>query len=179
LPQVILRFRFEWLPHLRAYTDGIRWESYLILNPKKEGYTVTQAITINLSDSLYKQLQRAAELSHQPLEAIVEQSLTHSLPPLLEDIPAEYQADIYPLLHMNEAELQQEVNRVFPPNKWTEYELLLNKKRLGSLTASEKIRLDDLRYKADVLTFRKGYAAVLLKRRGQIIPPLQEPGSSS
>ena len=38
-------------------------------------------------------LKRTAELAHQPLETIVEQSLAHSLPPLLEDIPAEYQAE--------------------------------------------------------------------------------------
>jgi hypothetical protein len=34
------------------------------------------------------------------------------------------------------------------------------------LTGSEQARLDALRRKSDVLTFRKGYAAVLLKRRG-------------
>ena len=68
-----------------------------------------RTITINLPDTLYKQLKRAAELSCQPTEAVVVQSLAHSLPPLLEDIPAEYQPDVYPLLQMDDADLQQEV----------------------------------------------------------------------
>jgi predicted transcriptional regulator len=58
---------------------------------------MSQSITINLSDELYSLLQRAAELAEQPVEVIVAQSLAHSLPPLLEDIPAAYQLDVYPL----------------------------------------------------------------------------------
>jgi hypothetical protein len=135
---------------------------------------MTQAITINLPDSLYKQLQQAAKLSRQPLESIITQSLAHSLPPLLEEIPQAYQPDVYPLLQMSDAELQQETDRVFPPKRWAEYELLLNKKKSGPLTPEEQTRLDTLRREADVFTFRKGYAAVLLKRRGHYLPTLKE-----
>ena len=35
---------------------------------------MTQSITINLSDRLYEQLRRAAELAHQPVEVIISQS---------------------------------------------------------------------------------------------------------
>jgi hypothetical protein len=135
---------------------------------------VTQTITINLSDRLYRQLQQVAKLSSQPLEAIVAQSLVHSLPPLLEDIPREYQPDVYPLLQMSDAELQREANRVFPANRWAEYESLLDKKKVDTLSPGEQIHFDTLRREADVLTFRKGYAAVLLKRRGSRLPTLQE-----
>lgn len=129
---------------------------------------MTQAITINLSDRLYRQLQRTAELSHQPLEIIIAQSLAHSLPPLLEDIPSEYQPDVYPLLQMSKADLQREAERIFPAERWNEYEALLDKRKTTTLTAEETARLDILRREADVLTFRKGYAAVLLKGRGLI-----------
>lgn len=139
---------------------------------------MTGTITINLSDRLYQQLERAAELSRQPTETIVVQSLAHSLPPLLEDIPTEYQPDVYPLLQMNDADLQQEANRVFPAERWAEHEALLNKKKITSFTAEEQTRLDTLRCEADVLMFRKGYAAVLLKRRGYRLPTLQELGQS-
>jgi hypothetical protein len=133
-----------------------------------------RTITINLPDTLYKQLKRAAELSRQPTEAIVVQSLAHSLPPLLEDVPAEYQPDVYPLLQMDDSDLQQEVDRVLPAERWAEYEALLNKKKTMPLTAEEQTRLDTLRREADVLMFRKGYAAVLLKRHGYRLPTLQE-----
>jgi hypothetical protein len=135
---------------------------------------MTQAITINLPDKLYKQLQRAAELAHQPVEIIIMQSLTHSLPPLLEDIPVDYQPDVYPLLRMSEADLRKEVSRVFPADRWAEYETLLDKKKTNPLTPEEQTRLDVLRREADILTFRKGYAAVLLKKQGYSLPTLEE-----
>ena len=135
---------------------------------------MAQTVTIQLPDRLYRQLQRAAQLSHQPLEAIVAQSLAHSLSPLLEDIPVEYQPDVYPLLGMSDAELQAEAGRVFAVDRWAEYEGLLNKKKTEALTAEEQGLLAALRREADVLTFRKGYAAVLLKRRGHYLPTLEE-----
>ena len=135
---------------------------------------MTRTITINLPDALYKQLKRAAELSRQPTEAIVVQSLAHSLPPLLEEIPTEYQPDVYPLLQMGDADLQREANHVFPPERWAEYEALLNKKKMTPLTAEEQAHLDTLRREADAVMFRRGYAAVLLKSRGYRLPTLQE-----
>ena len=133
-----------------------------------------QVVTINLPEALYEQLLRTAALTHKPLDTIIAQSLAHSLPPLLEDIPAAYQADVYPLLEMTDEALQQEVQRTFPPQVWTDYEALLQRKKERLLSESEQNRLDALRYQADVLTLRKGYAAVLLKRRGHNIPTLPE-----
>jgi hypothetical protein len=135
---------------------------------------MSQSITINLSDELYSLLQRAAELAEQPVEVIVAQSLAHSLPPLLEDIPAAYQLDVYPLLTMTDAELTQELNRTFPSNGWIEYEDLLEEKKSRILTEQETKRLEKLRHEADVLALRKSYAAVLLKRRGQPVPALDK-----
>lgn len=133
-----------------------------------------QTITINLTDTLYKQLKRAAQLSRQPTEAVVIQSLTHTLPALLEEIPARYQSDVYPLLQMSDADLQREANRTFSPQRWAEYEALLDRKKARLLTTEEGTRLDTLRREADVLMFRRGYAAVLLKKRGYRLPTLSE-----
>ncbi len=134
----------------------------------------TRTITLPLPDTLYRQLRRAAELFQQPAEAIVIQSLAHTLPPLLEEIPSQYQPDVYPLLQMSDAELQQEARRTFPPAPWAEYEALLDQQKTRPLTAEERQRLDNLRREADVLMFRRGYAAVLLKRRGYRLPTLSE-----
>jgi len=79
---------------------------------------MSQTITIKLSDSTLGQLRRAAELTRQPLDAIVESSLAHSLPPLLEEIPADLQPDVYPLLEMDDAELLQEALNRFPVERW-------------------------------------------------------------
>ena len=133
-----------------------------------------QTITINLTDTLYKQLKRAAQLSRQPTEAVVIQSLTHTLPALLEEIPARYQSDVYPLLQMSDVDLQREANRTFSSQRWAEYEALLDRKKARLLTTEEGTRLDTLRREADVLMFRRGYAAVLLKKRGYRLPTLSE-----
>ncbi len=106
---------------------------------------MSQNITISLSDSLYQQVRQISELSRQSAEAIIIQSLAHALPSLLEDIPIQYQADVYPLLQMNDTELQCESRRVFPQQRWLEYEALLDRKKTGKLTDQEEICLDRLR----------------------------------
>ena len=135
---------------------------------------MTYTITIKLSDPWYNQLRRAAELANQPLDAIVEDSLAHSLPPLLEDIPTEYQVDVYPLLQMNVRQLTAEARHVFSKSKWQQYEALLTEKKARPLTAAEEARLAALRREADVLTLRKGYAMALLRRRGYAPPSLDD-----
>jgi hypothetical protein len=89
---------------------------------------MSQAVVVELPDSLYQQLEQAAKLFRQPMAKIVEQSLQHSLPPLLEDIPAEYQREVFPLLAMSDRELQSEAQQVFDPDLWAEYDALLDKK---------------------------------------------------
>src|SRR2546425_7990370 len=83
-----------WAPEF----DIIDLEAKKDFQSIKVSRIMAQIVTIELPETLYRQLQRTAELAHQPLETIVVQSLAHSLPPLLEDIPAEYQPDVYPLL---------------------------------------------------------------------------------
>jgi len=135
---------------------------------------MTQVITVRIADKLYDQLKRTAELSQCSIDTIVAQSLLHSVSPLVEDSPIEYQQDVYPLLAMDEAALQAEVRRSFPAESWAEYETLLEKKTAGALTCAEYAKLEALRRAADILMFRKGYAAVLLKRRGSHPPSLHE-----
>ena len=140
---------------------------------------MSQTINVRLPEPLYSQLKRAAELSRQPTDAIIAQSLAHSLPPLLEEIPNQYQADVYPLLQMSDAELKHEMSRVLSAKHWADYEALLEKKQTQALTSAEQKRLDNLRREADILTFRKGYAAVLLKRRGYRLPSIEELGKAN
>ncbi len=139
---------------------------------------MSQTITIQLPDVLYQQISRAATLFKQPAEAIILDSLNHTLPPLLEEIPKLYQNDVFPLLSMNESELRQESRRTFPPTRWKEYERLLDQKKTGDLTVEEGETLETLRREADVLMFRKSYAAVLLKRRGYQLPTPREAGQA-
>lgn len=132
------------------------------------------SITVELSDTQFQQLQRASELTQQPIQSLVSQSITQNIISFLEDIPAESQRDVLPLLQMTEAELYQAVEATFPTSKWDAYEQLLTKQKEQTLSVDEQQKLDLLRYQADILMLRKGYAALLLKRRGQQLPSTQE-----
>ena len=75
---------------------------------------------------------------------------------------------------MSDEDLRGEIERTLSDDAWSEYEALLQREKMQALTPAELTRLNELRYEADVLTLRKGYAAVLLKRRGQSIPELEQ-----
>lgn len=90
----------------------------------------------------------------------------------MEDIPEAYQADVFPLLDMDLHSLQVEAAQTFPADKWTRYEELLELKRERPLTQHEDHELIQLRQEADIVSLRKAYAAVLLKRQGYATPLL-------
>ena len=90
---------------------------------------MTHTITIELSDTLFDQLKRTAELTQRPLARLVTQSLVQTITPLMEDIPADYQREVYPLLEMDENALMAQTQMVFPAEQWAAYETLLAKKR--------------------------------------------------
>jgi hypothetical protein len=81
-------------------------------------------------------------------------------------IPVGYQDNVLPLLAMDDQALFEESRRVFPLDCWQRYESLLEQKKTGSLSPDDEMALQTLRREADVLTFRRSYVAVLLKRRG-------------
>jgi len=134
---------------------------------------MSHTIMLNVPDTLYNQLRRVASFFHRPTETIIIDSLNHTLPPLFEEIPVDYQDDVFPLLSMNDQELQIEAQRTFPRERGQTYESLLERKKTIGLTSDEAQTLDVLRREADVLTLRRSYAAVLLKRRGYPLPSRQ------
>ncbi len=138
---------------------------------------MSHSITIQMPESLHQQISRAASLLRKPPETIILESLNHTLPPILDEIPAFYQRDVAPLLSMDEVELRKEAGKTFPQERWEEYERLLEKKKTGKITIEEEKFLDALRREADLLTFRRAYASVLLKRRGYPIPHFPGVGS--
>lgn len=131
-------------------------------------------MTIHLPDKVYQHVTQAARLYQQSAELIILRSLNYTLPPLLDEIPVQYHTEVFPLLSMDDGALQQEAQKTFPVDRWHVYETLLIQKKFASLTEEEEQQLAQLRHEADVLTFRRSYAAVLLKRRGHVLPTLQE-----
>ena len=129
---------------------------------------------VQISESLYHRLERLAEISHRPLETVVEQTLNASVPPLPDDIPEEMQADLLALETMGDEELWEVARSVITTAQQDQHRLLLEKNRLGTISKSEQEQLTQLRDAADQLMLRKAYAYVLLKWRGHHLPTLAE-----
>jgi hypothetical protein len=133
-----------------------------------------QTIAIQLPRALYHRLERLAELTGRPMESLVVQTLSSSIPPLPDDLPDEMRNELVGLEHLDDDSLWQVARSVFAPEHQEQLAELQDKRRLGTLTESDSATLAHLHQQADMLMLRKAYAYVLLKWRGHRLPTLAE-----
>ncbi len=136
------------------------------------------SITIHLPDDLYRRLERLASLTHQPLEGLIVKTLSSSLPPLPDDLAPALRDALMALEALSDAELQQVADAHMSETQYERLADLRDERRQRSLTPDEQTQLDRLMQDADTLVLRKAYAAVLLKWRGEALPPPADPGYS-
>lgn len=134
----------------------------------------TQKLTVELPESIFRHLKHIAEQSHQPLEALVAQSITGNLPPAVDNAPPEMQADLLAMQQLGVEELRAIAQSQLPPAQQQRHLELLEKRQTTPLTPAESQELGDLRLAADRLMLRKAYAWNVLRWRGQRIPALTE-----
>ncbi|MCB0061680.1 MAG: hypothetical protein KDE19_06180 [Caldilineaceae bacterium] len=134
----------------------------------------TETLTIRLPTQAVDRLRRVAEIARRPIDQVVAETLQSTLPPLLDDLPAEFQVDLRQLENWSNEALRQQVFARFDPELLDRYDTLLERNTQGLLTPVENKELDDLRRQGDLLTFSKAYAALLLKWRGEHVPTLEE-----
>lgn len=129
-----------------------------------------QSVTIHLPDHVYQRLATAAHSTQKPLDTLVLQSIQAGLPPDLSHVPARFQTDLRQTDQMSNELLRQLITTDLNPDQAARYKTLLEKNQTDTLTTTEQEALDMLREEADLLMFRRAYAAALLKWRGQIVP---------
>ena len=134
----------------------------------------TDTVAIQVPQSLYHRLERMADLTQRPLESLVVQALSSSIPLLPDDLPPAMRDALVALERLSDDELQQEAGATFPAEQYEQYAALREKRRARTITAPEQATLAHLAQEADLLTLRKAYAAVLLKWRGHRLPTLAE-----
>ncbi len=132
--------------------------------------TVTETLTIHLPEAAARRLRRVAEISGRPLDEVVAETLCAGLPPLLEDVPPAFREDLAILETLSTAELWEQLRTRAAPEHLARYDALLADNAAGKLDAAGREELAALRMEADRIMFRKAYAALLLKWRGQCIP---------
>lgn len=133
-----------------------------------------QTMAIEIPQSLYRRLERLAELSHRPLENVVVQTLNAGVPPLPDDLPTEMRDDLLALEMLDDEALWEVARSVVGPKQQEGHFRLLEKNQSGKLTLSEQAKLAQFRLEADQLMLRKAYAYTLLKWRGYRLPSLAD-----
>ena len=134
----------------------------------------TETLTIHLPEAAARRLRRVAEIARRPVDEVAAETLCASLPPLLEDVPPAFQADLARLETLPSEALRAQMRAILPPENVTRYETLKATRAERSLHEREHQEWETLRFEADRLMFRKAYAALLLKWRGEHVPTLAE-----
>ena len=134
----------------------------------------TETLVIRMPAEEVQRLRRVAEIAQRPVDEVVAATLRANLPRLLEDIPLQMRADLATLEKMTNEDLRAQMEMEFNAGRLDTYDTLIAAKAAGRLTEDMQQQLDDLRTEGDRLMFRKAYAALLLKWRGQTIPTLAE-----
>ena len=135
---------------------------------------VARTVAVQLPQPLYRKLTRLAKLTGRPLESLVEQTLSVSIPPLPDDLPDDIAKDLTSLEHLDDAALWRVAGSLFSIEKHEQLLALQSKEHDGQITTPERTVLVDLRQEADLQMLRKAYAYVLLKWRGHRLPPLDQ-----
>jgi len=134
----------------------------------------TETIPIQVPEALYRRLERLAALTHRPVESLVVQTLSSSIPPLPDDLPSPTRDALTALEGLSDDELWQVVRSTFPEAQYEQFVELREQRRVGMIMPDQQTTLDSLSREADLLSLRKAYAAVLLKWRGYRLPALAE-----
>lgn len=131
-----------------------------------------QTVTLELPEALYRSAHQIAEATRQPLEAVLQASLAHALPPL-DDVPPEEAVELAAMALLDDAALWRESRVTLSAEEQVELTELLDRQGAGGLSAADEPRLQALMDAYGRLMVRKAHAWLLLARRGYQVPPQQ------
>ena len=130
----------------------------------------TQAITIDLPEAIVQQLIRLSEITRQPIESLVAQSVVSNLPPMMEMVAPEMQRELLNLQTLSIDDLLTIANSQIDPAMHQQHVELLSKNQQGTLTALERETLMEYQDLCDRLMLRKAYAWSVLRWCGHPTP---------
>lgn len=131
-------------------------------------------LTVELPEPVIRLLARLGKLTHQSPEALAAQSIAGNLPPSVDNMPSDMQADLLEMQTLPVEALRQIAHSQVESVQQTHHLALLAGLEQGILSPEEEQELSHLRQAADQLMVRKAYAWALLRWRGIPIPSLDE-----
>src|SRR6478609_8567611 len=104
----------------------------------------TETLEIHVPEGLYHRLERLAALTKRPIESLIVQTLSSSIPPLPDDLSPETRDALLALEDLSDDALWQMMNSTFPQERYERLSELREKRREGPLTDEERETLDQL-----------------------------------
>lgn len=133
------------------------------------------SVTVELPDEVYHQIKTAAERSKRPLQALLAEAITVSVPTL--DDPAVIQqlrSSLAQMVYLNDAALWQAARATLTPSTQQRLESLHHKQQTGALTTAEANEMESLEalYR-DTILVRVQAAFLLQQRQYNVSDPTQ------
>ncbi len=136
-------------------------------------------ITLEVPNELAQKLQRIKpntliEILNKILDLLTLKQPEPELSPISDRLPVEAYTNLLALEQLDDQALWQTAQAIVPLAQQRQIKQLLEKNCQTQLTGAEQLKLEKLQLLADQVMLRKGYAYVLLKRRGHTLPTLAE-----
>lgn len=135
---------------------------------------VGQTVILELPEAVYRWAERTARTTERAVESVLVDALNTTLPPPLDQVPAEWREELEALETLSTRALLQVARERLTAAQVRQYDRLLEKNRQGTLTSRERARLTQLRHAADRIMLRRARAYVLLKWRGYSVAEIIE-----
>ena len=130
----------------------------------------SETVELRIPISLYRAARQVARATDQSVDAVLQASIAHALPPL-DDLPEEEAAALAMLSLLDDGTLWQAARQELTPDEQAEMHRLLDRQAAEGLNSGERSSLDALLGSYGWLTVRKAHAHLLLARRGYHVPP--------
>jgi hypothetical protein len=125
-----------------------------------------ETVTLQIPEILYQRLVNTAHATQRSLEEVMLHALQVGSPPVWDDVPEEFQAELAALDKLDNNSLWHIAHSHKTIADMERYNILLEGNSTGTLTEAERLELMELRHEADLFMLRKTQAAVLLRWRG-------------
>jgi len=124
-----------------------------------------QAITLNLPQTVYEQIRRAAEKARRPVDEVLIEAVT-AVAPVIDSASEGLRTALAQMAYLNDAALWQAARATMSTEQQERLESLHHKQQSQGLTVEEKAEEQALLalYRETLLV--RAQAAVLLKQRG-------------
>jgi len=124
-----------------------------------------RTLVLELPEPLYYLAHQMAEVTHQPLNTILQNSIAQALPQY-QGLPSSLMNELTKLILLNDVGLWRVAGETWPSTTQELLDELVYKQSAATLTPLEQEDLNQLRREYEALMLRRAEAAMLLKRRG-------------